>query len=91
MSGQLAEPGPKLFQDVYFFNFPARIFAAPVTDDVAPGYSQIIKSPMDFSTIKIKNGTGLYKQLKDFTKDFTLMSNNCMTYNNQETIYYKVT
>lgn len=29
-------------------------FAVPVNDQYAPGYSQIIKTPMDFSTIRSK-------------------------------------
>lgn len=61
-----------------------------MTDAVAPGYSQIIKYPMDFSTIKAKNASGQYKHLREFRQDFQLMTNNCMTYNNQDTIYYKV-
>ncbi len=27
------------------------VFAVPVTDDVAPGYSQEIKTPMDLGTV----------------------------------------
>ena len=29
-------------------------FAVPVNDQFAPGYSQIIKTPMDFSTMRLK-------------------------------------
>lgn len=29
-------------------------FAVPVNDQFAPGYSQIIKIPMDFSTMRLK-------------------------------------
>lgn len=31
-----------------------RVFRDPVTDDMAPGYSTIIKNPIDLSTIKKK-------------------------------------
>ena len=31
-------------------------FAVPVNDQFAPGYSKIIKTPMDFSTMRIKVG-----------------------------------
>ena len=33
---------------------PQDIFAMPVTDQIAPGYSTMIRNPMDFSTIKTK-------------------------------------
>ena len=35
-------------------NDPNDIFAHPVTDKIAPGYSTMIRHPMDFSTIKSK-------------------------------------
>lgn len=31
---------------------PSAFFSFPVTDLIAPGYSSIIKRPMDFSTMK---------------------------------------
>ena len=33
---------------------PQDIFAMPVTDQIAPGYSTMIRNPMDFLTIKNK-------------------------------------
>ncbi|KAF0296891.1 Bromodomain-containing protein 9 [Amphibalanus amphitrite] len=41
-------------------------FSVPVTDDVAPGYSSIIDTPMDFSTIAQKVRDGLYPGLAAF-------------------------
>ncbi|XP_069180388.1 bromodomain-containing protein 7-like isoform X2 [Procambarus clarkii] len=68
---------------------PQQFFAWPVTDAIAPGYSSIISQPMDFSTIKLKIQENAYSNLKEFQSDFELMCNNCMTYNQQDTIYYK--
>ena len=64
-------------------------FALPVEDKFAPGYSQIIKQPMDFSTIRSKLDSGAYSTLELFRRDFKLMCDNAMTYNTLETIYYK--
>lgn len=68
---------------------PQQFFAWPVTDAIAPGYSSIISSPMDFSTMKQQIQNNSYTTLKQFKSDFELMCNNCMTYNQQDTIYYK--
>ncbi|CAL8070209.1 unnamed protein product [Orchesella dallaii] len=68
---------------------PQLFFAWPVTDKIAPGYSTIIKEPMDFSTMKSKIDEGSYNTLPEFTVDFHLMCDNAMVYNGQETIYYK--
>ncbi|ROT73895.1 Bromodomain-containing protein 7 [Penaeus vannamei] len=68
---------------------PQQVFAWPVTDAIAPGYSSIISQPMDFSTMKQKIEDNCYTTLKEFESDFELMCNNCMTYNQQDTIYYK--
>lgn len=65
-------------------------FAFPVSDKIAPGYSQIIKKPMDFSTMKSKLKRGEYGDIHAFQDDFELMCTNAMTYNTQDTIYYKM-
>ncbi|KAJ8290717.1 hypothetical protein GJAV_G00016670 [Gymnothorax javanicus] len=64
-------------------------FAWPVTDAIAPGYSAIIKHPMDFSTMKDKITTNEYKTVTEFKADFKLMCDNAMVYNRPETVYYK--
>ncbi|KAG7203201.1 hypothetical protein KM043_010307 [Ampulex compressa] len=68
---------------------PQQFFAWPVTDNIAPGYSQIITNPMDFSTIKQKIDDNNYQNLNEFVDDFKLMCDNATTYNHPDTIYYK--
>ncbi|CAF0981682.1 unnamed protein product [Didymodactylos carnosus] len=64
-------------------------FQFPVTDQLAPGYSQIIRRPMDFSTLKKKIHQEDYQTIMDFRLDFELMCQNAMTYNRPETIYFQ--
>ncbi|KAG2527872.1 hypothetical protein JM18_003503 [Phytophthora kernoviae] len=64
------------------------IFAEPVPDDV-PKYRDIIKDPMDLSTMGKKAKRGKYKTLDAFVADFNLMIRNCMTFNPDTTIFYK--
>ncbi|XP_030606660.1 bromodomain-containing protein 9 [Archocentrus centrarchus] len=64
-------------------------FAFPVTDAIAPGYSMIIKHPMDFSTMKDKIRNNEYNTVTEFKADFKLMCDNAMVYNRPETVYYK--
>ncbi|CAN0334563.1 unnamed protein product [Lampetra planeri] len=68
---------------------PHGFFALPVTDMIAPGYSMIIKHPMDFSSMKDKIERNAYQSLTEFKGDFKLMCDNAMTYNRPETVYYK--
>ncbi|XP_058878316.1 bromodomain-containing protein 9-like isoform X2 [Acipenser ruthenus] len=68
---------------------PHGFFAFPVTDAIAPGYSMIIKHPMDFGTIKDKIEINDYKSVTEFKADFKLMCDNAMVYNRPETVYYK--
>jgi bromodomain-containing protein 7/9 len=69
---------------------PERVFAEPVTDEIAPGYSKIIKNPMDCYTMRLKIENNEYLTVKEFKEDFILMCNNAMTYNSPETSYYQV-
>ncbi|XP_054958047.1 bromodomain-containing protein 9 isoform X12 [Pan paniscus] len=72
------------FRDLHGF------FAFPVTDAIAPGYSMIIKHPMDFGTMKDKIVANEYKSVTEFKADFKLMCDNAMTYNRPDTVYYKL-
>lgn len=75
-------------------------FLYPVTDDIAPGYSSLISSPMDMTTIAWKieqlslpssssSSSPKYLSLGDFIEDVKLICDNAMRYNRPETIYYK--
>ncbi|XP_060110430.1 bromodomain-containing protein 7 isoform X2 [Heteronotia binoei] len=68
---------------------PNAFFSFPVTDFIAPGYSMIIKHPMDFSTIKEKIKNNGYQSIEELKDNFRLMCANAMVYNKPETIYYK--
>ncbi|EQC42180.1 hypothetical protein SDRG_01019 [Saprolegnia diclina VS20] len=65
-----------------------RIFADPVPDDV-PNYHTIIASPMDLSTLRQNVHAALYSSLASFAKDVNLIWTNCMTFNEEGTIYHR--
>ncbi|CAF1470461.1 unnamed protein product [Rotaria sordida] len=64
-------------------------FQYPVTDQFAPGYSQIILRPIDFSTMKRKINQDDYSNIIEFRSDFELMCDNAMKYNRPDTIYWQ--
>ncbi|XP_077443984.1 bromodomain-containing protein 7 isoform X4 [Stigmatopora argus] len=68
---------------------PSAFFAFPVTDLIAPGYTSIIKQPMDFSTMKDKVKKQSYVSLDELKADFKTMCENATAYNKPETIYHK--
>ncbi|KAM8773804.1 bromodomain-containing protein 7 [Rhynchonycteris naso] len=68
---------------------PSAFFSFPVTDFIAPGYSMIIKHPMDFSTMKEKIKNNDYQSIEELKENFKLMCTNAMVYNKPDTIYYK--
>ncbi|XP_019854738.1 PREDICTED: bromodomain and PHD finger-containing protein 3-like [Amphimedon queenslandica] len=68
---------------------PADIFAEPVPLDDVPDYLDVIKCPMDFSTMRSKLDSHQYKSLEEFESDLKLVWNNAMTYNQKDTIYYR--
>lgn len=61
------------------------IFADKVTDEEAPGYSDVIKKPMDFGTMKYNLENGIYGEnaelLANLFDDFLLILDNCGLYN----------
>uniref|UniRef100_A0A8C8F7Y1 Bromo domain-containing protein n=1 Tax=Oncorhynchus tshawytscha TaxID=74940 RepID=A0A8C8F7Y1_ONCTS len=68
---------------------PSALFSFPVTDLIAPGYSTIIKRPMDFGAMKEKVKNKYYQSLEELKEDFRIMCENAMIYNKPETIYHK--
>ncbi|XP_055603021.1 bromodomain-containing protein homolog [Uranotaenia lowii] len=65
------------------------IFKEPVDTEEVADYRDVIKNPMDLGTMRQKLKTGYYTTIEDLEADFTLMINNCLTYNNKETIFYR--
>ena len=63
------------------------LFAKPVTDDEAPGYSDVVTNPMDFRTIKEKTDRGEYGKGPDLVEglysDILLVMDNCALYNEE--------
>jgi Bromodomain len=68
--------------------FTLQVFEEPVTDELAPRYSQIIKMPMCFSSIEHALHSSAYADAAQFRDALILVFANCMTYNNQTTLYY---
>ncbi|OXB67280.1 hypothetical protein ASZ78_015921 [Callipepla squamata] len=62
----------------------AQIFAEPV-----PDYLEFISNPMDFSTMRRKLESHLYRTLDEFEEDFNLIVTNCMRYNAKDTIFHR--
>lgn len=58
------------------------LFRTPITDDVAPGYSDLIAEPMDLSTIKKKLRGQLYgDDVGSAIRELRLVWSNCQEYN----------
>lgn len=68
---------------------PQEIFAEPVDTEEVPDYMDVVKNPMDFSTMRAKLRSGEYTTLDVMEQDFNLMVQNCLAYNNKDTIFYR--
>ncbi|XP_008590146.1 PREDICTED: bromodomain and PHD finger-containing protein 3 isoform X3 [Galeopterus variegatus] len=68
---------------------PAHIFAEPVNLSEVPDYLEFISKPMDFSTMRRKLESHLYRNLEEFEEDFNLIVTNCMKYNAKDTIFHR--
>ena len=60
-------------------------FKEPVDASQVPDYYEVIKNPMDLSTMKSKN----YENTESFKSDFKLMINNAIIYNEEESYVAK--
>jgi hypothetical protein len=79
------KPGKKLLNNLWRAN-QSWIFHEPV-DPVKLGildYFEVIKHPMDFSTIKKKLNSNFYGSTDEMLRDFELVFSNCKLYNPPE-------
>lgn len=65
------------------------IFTEPVDVEEVPDYLNVVTHPMDLSTMRSKLREGKYETLDDMENDFNLMIQNCLAYNNKDTIFYR--
>jgi hypothetical protein len=62
-------------------------FQEPVTDALAPGYSAVVHTPMDLSTMRKKARAGQYDSWEDVAADVELIVKNCLAYNQADTVF----
>ncbi|KAI9892122.1 MAG: histone acetyltransferase [Vezdaea aestivalis] len=64
-------------------------FLNPVNRDEVADYYDVIKEPMDLSTMEERHEKDLYPSPEDFIRDARLIFDNCRKYNNETTAYWK--
>ncbi|KAL2035160.1 histone acetyltransferase [Aureobasidium pullulans] len=64
-------------------------FLQPVNKDEVLDYYEVIKQPMDLSTMEQKLENDAYETPEDFIRDATLICVNCRRYNAEQTPYHK--
>ncbi|SPO02121.1 probable histone acetyltransferase [Cephalotrichum gorgonifer] len=64
-------------------------FLVPVNKDDVADYYEVIKEPMDLTTMETKLEADQYATPEDFIKDAKLVFDNCRKYNNESTPYAK--
>lgn len=65
------------------------IFIEPVDLTEVPDYTNVVKHPMDLSTMRSKIDAFEYDSLAQFQADFELMISNCLAYNSEDTVFYR--
>lgn len=65
------------------------IFIEPVDQSEVPDYGDVVKHPMDLSTMRHKVDNFQYNNLEEFQSDFYLMIDNCLAYNSKDTVFYR--
>lgn len=64
-------------------------FLQPVNKAEVADYYEVIKEPMDLSTMEVKLENDAYESMDDFIYDCKLIFNNCRQYNGENTTFYK--
>ncbi|KAI3618622.1 histone gcn5 superfamily [Moniliophthora roreri] len=64
-------------------------FVEPVSTEEVPDYHNVIKNPMDFSTMEHKLDNNQYETVEDFVADTQLIYDNARFYNQEGSIYHK--
>lgn len=64
-------------------------FAVPVNKEEVGDYYDVIKEPMDLSTMELKLENDKYESFEQFLYDCRLVFNNCRSYNAETTTYFK--
>lgn len=64
-------------------------FSTPVNKEEVGDYYEVIKEPMDLSTMELKLENDKYESFNQFLYDSRLIFNNCRSYNAESTTYYK--
>lgn len=64
-------------------------FAQPVNKEEVPDYYEVVKEPMDLSTMEQKLEADKYSSMDEFVYDTKLIFYNCRSYNGESTTYYK--
>lgn len=64
-------------------------FANPVNKEEVFDYYEVIKEPMDLSTMELKLENDKYESFDQFLYDARLIFKNCKSYNSETTTYYK--
>ncbi|KAJ0255939.1 hypothetical protein HA466_0089760 [Hirschfeldia incana] len=65
------------------------VYSDPVDPEELPDYHEIIKNPMDFTTLREKLDAGAYASLEQFEQDVFLICTNAMEYNSADTVYHR--
>ncbi|XP_050360053.1 bromodomain-containing protein 8-like [Nymphalis io] len=66
----------------------ASLFLRPISDEEAPGYSVVVKRPMDLSTVRRNIDAGNVRTTAEFQRDVLLMLSNALLYNSSSHSVY---
>lgn len=78
---ELYEAAEKVVLELRGYTEHSTAFLNKVNKRDAPNYFNVIKHPMDLSTVMKKLKSFQYKSKKDFVSDLMLIWKNCLTYN----------